>query len=212
MFTKTGAVFTICDVNRIKTASEWDDISKKSMADGITIHKRLEPNSEQRAVCEIDLSNYIYIHTTIMASVDLESNSDHYITRATEKYINTNGDSWIRDVLLNDYKTFIDSGTVYVEHNQNPEHAKGKVLDAIPRDMGDTILIDLLFCVDRRHEDLVHNIETGLANAVSMGCTTKYTICSICGNVAHDEKEYCRHIKSQKNQMVRCDDNVYRKV
>jgi len=213
MFIKHGTVFAICDSNKIKTANDWSDIvNKKSTADGIVIHKNLKPDNDQHVVCQIDVNNYIYIHTTIMASVDLEPESDYYITRATEKYINTNGDSWIRDVLLKDYRTFVDSGIVYVEHDQNPENAKGKVLDAIARDMGDTILVDLLFCVDKRHADLVHNIETGLANAVSMGCTTKYTICSICGNVAHDEKEYCNHIKNQKNQMVKCADGIYRKV
>ena len=215
MFQKYGNVFTIVDSNQVKTASDWSDFldnaDKLATVEGVVIHKNLEPTNIQKAVCDIDLDNYIYIHTTIMASVDLEPNSDYFITRATEKYINTNGDAWPREQLLKDYGTF-KTATVYVEHDQNPERAKGKVLDAIARDMGDTILIDLLFCIDRRHADLVHNVETGIANAVSMGCTTKYTICSICGNVAHDEKEYCTHVKRMKNQMVRCADGVYRKV
>jgi len=212
MFIKHGAIFSIVSNNFIKSASEWTDVKNKvSTAEGIVIHKNLEPTDDQRVVCQIDPDNYIYIHTTIMASVNLEPNSDYYITKDTEKYINTNGDAWTKDELLNDYQTFITNGTVYVEHDQNPERAKGKVLDAVPRDMGDTVLIDLLFCVDKRHEDLVHNIETGLANAVSMGCTTKYTVCSICGNVAHDEKEYCIHIKN-KNQVYKCADGKYRKA
>lgn len=217
MFTKHGSVFTLVGSSRVKTASQWSDFishdaNKKSTAEGIIIHKNMGPGGDQKAVCDIDLDNYIYIHTTIMASVDLEPGSDYFITRATEKYINTNADAWPREELLKDYHTFIESGVVYVEHDQNPERAKGKILDAVARDMGDTILIDLLFCVDKRHKDLVHNIETGIANAVSMGCTTKYTICSICGNVAHDENEYCTHVKRQQNQMIRCADGVYRKA
>jgi hypothetical protein len=215
MFQKYGNVFTIADTNRVKTASDWSDFidtaEKSAAVEGITIHKNLDPTNIQKAVCDIDLDNYIYIHTTIMASVNIEPASDYFITRDTEKYINTNGDAWPREQLIKDYNTF-KSATVYVEHDQNPERAKGKVLDAIARDMGDTILIDLLFCIDRRHDDLVHNVETGIANAVSMGCTTKYTICSICGNVAHDEKEYCTHVKRQKNQMIKCVDGVYRKA
>jgi len=211
MFEKQGAVFSIIASNRIKKASEWyDSIGKVSTAEGITINTNIK-SENSNTVCQIDLDNFIYIHTTIMASVDLIQDSDYWITPETEKYINTNGDAWIRQILLKDYVTFIDSGIVYVEHDQHPERAKGKVLDAVARDMGDTVLIDLLFCVDKKHEDLVHNIETGIANAVSMGCTTKYTICSICGNVAHDEKEYCDHIKNQKNQMILCADGEYRK-
>lgn len=214
MFQKTGNVFTIVDTNRVKQASDWTDFlgsDKVSTADGIVIHKNLDPSNDQPIVCQIDLENYVYIHTTIMASIDLEPGSDHFITRSTEKYINTNGDAWPRDQLLKDYVTF-KTAAVYVEHDQNPERAKGKVLDAVARDMGDTVLIDLLLCVDRRHGDLVHNIETGIANAVSMGCTTKWTICSICGHVARDEKEYCVHVKRQKNQMIRCVDGAYRKA
>lgn len=210
-FTKHGSIFTITESNQIKTASDWTDIvTKKSTAEGILIHNNSNSN-KGNVVCQIDLDNFIYIHTTIMASVDLEPESDYWITKGTEKYINSNGDAWQRDVLLKDYPTFIDNGIVYVEHDQNPERAKGKVLDAIARQMDDTILIDLLFCVDKRHSNLVHNILTGIANAVSMGCTTKYTICSICGNVAHDENEYCDHIKNYKNQMIKCADGVLRK-
>jgi hypothetical protein len=213
MFEKQGAIFAIKESNRIKTAKDWADvIDKTSTADGIIINKNIQPNNDKKVVCEIDLNNFIYIHTTIMASVDLQPESDYWITKDTEKYINTNGDAWQRSVLLSDYLTFVDSGIVYVEHDQHPERAKGKVLDAVARDMGDTILIDLLFCVDKKNKDLTHNIEIGFANAVSMGCTTKYTICSICGHVAHDEKQYCAHIKSQKNQMVKCVDGEYRKV
>jgi len=214
MFIKRGNIFTLMDSSRIKAASDWTDIvsRKTSTAEGIIVHRNLQPTNMNDAVCKIDVDNYIYIHTTVMASVDLEQGSDYWITKATEKYINTNGDAWPRDVLLKDYVTFVDSGIVYVEHDQSPEHAKGKVLDAVARDMGDTILIDLLFCVDKRHDDLVHNIETGLANAVSMGCTTKYTLCSICGNVAHDENDYCIHVKNYKNQLVKCSDGNYRKA
>lgn len=213
-FTKHGSIFTITDSNQIKTASDWSDIistRKTSTAEGVKIHDNLMSNDQSNVVCNIDVDNYVYIHTTIMASVDVQPDSDYWITKETEKYINTNGDAWERNVLLNDYPTFVQNGIVYVEHDQNPERAKGKVLDAIAREMNDTILIDLLFCVDNRHKDLVHNILTGIANAVSMGCTTKYTICSICGNVAHDEKEYCIHIKNYKNQMIKCADGVYRK-
>jgi len=216
MFTKTGAIFTISKANRIKTAESWDDYleaqGKTSAVEGVIIHRRKNPDNVQKVVCDIDLDKYIYIHTTIMASIDIEPGTKFYITKETEKYINNNGDAWPRDQLLKDYPTFVDFGSVFVEHDQNPERAKGKILDAAARDMGDTVLIDLLFCVDRRHEDLVNNIETGIANAVSMGCSTKYTICNICGNVAHDDSEYCEHIKRRKNQMCKCSDGKYRKA
>ena len=140
-FTKHGSIFTITDSNRIKTASDWSDIialtsnKKTSTAEGIKIHKNLTTNEQNNVVCSIDVDNYIYIHTTIMAAVDVEPNSDYWITKETEKYINTNGDAWERSVLLNDYSTFVQNGVVYVEHDQNPERAKGKVLDVPASDL-----------------------------------------------------------------------------
>ena len=218
-FIKTGTIFTVASVAQIDGIEAWNKVAGRKLRHsnnvaGIDINNNqelIEGNSDA-VVCDIDPEKYIYIHTTIMASVTLEDPKGFYITRDTERYINSNGDSWTKEQLLNDYPTFMQVGTVFVEHDQNPEHAKGKVLDAIARDMGDTILIDLLFCVDRRHTDLVANIESGIANAVSMGCSTAYTICSICGNKAHNDKEYCVHIAKQKNQMVRCKDNVYRRA
>jgi len=215
MFKKTGSIFTLSDVSRIKKADSWENYiasqEKKSVAEGVIVHRPKTSDNLQKVVCNIDLDKYIYIHTTIMASVDIDPGTEYFITKDTEKYINNNGDAWPREQLLKDYSSFVEYGTVYVEHDQNPERAKGKVLDAIARDMGDTILIDLLFCVDRRHADLVNNIETGIANAVSMGCSTKYTVCCICGNMARDESEYCKHIKN-KNVMYPCADGKMRRA
>jgi len=154
----------------------------------------------------------IYLHGTILASVDLEDKSKHYIKKEAEKYINDNGDSFPKDEVLKHYGTFKTHAKTYVEHDQGPEKAKGKCVDVVLRDMGDTVLIDVLFTIDKVHEDLIHNVDKKYVTHLSMGCQTEYTLCSICGNLAHNEKEYCSHIKTQKKQVIKADDGQMRKV
>jgi len=170
----------------------------------------VEKEADFQVVASIDPEKFIYIHTTIMAGVKTESNG-FWITSDTEKYINDNNDAWTCDDLLSDYKTF-KRATTFVEHDQRLENAKGKCIDAIARNMGDTILIDVLFSVDKRHKDLVANIENGIINAVSMGCTTAQTTCSICGNVANDPTTYCDHLKQgNKGRKYKLQDGTTRR-
>jgi len=174
----------------------WDALCKKankSVSAEESKKEAVEKEADFQVVATIDPEKFIYIHTTIMAGVKTEENGFN-ITAESEKFINDNHDAWTCDDLLKDYKSF-KRATTFVEHDQRLENAKGKCIDVIARDMGDTILIDVLFSVDKRHKDLVANIENGIINAVSMGCTTAQTICSICGNVANDPTTYCDHLK-----------------
>jgi hypothetical protein len=85
-----------------------------------------------------------------------------------------------------------------VEHIQIPELSKGKVVDAVARDLDDTIYVDILVATDRKHGELVADIEAGKINTLSMGCSIQYSLCTKCGNVAADETELCSHVKYQK--------------
>ena len=63
---------------------------------------------------------------SILASVDIEAGSGHYITKETEKFINDNGDAFPRAEVLRRFGTFKTNARTYVEHNQGPENAKEK--------------------------------------------------------------------------------------
>lgn len=173
--------------------------------------------SASKGLGEYSPDKYLLTHCTIMASVDVEDtgeitgesvktaegaeinrpHSEYLVTPETSKYINGNGDCWERQLLLNTYTTFIGAEN-YVEHVQIPELSKGKVIDAIARDLGDTVYIDILVATDRKHEELIAKIEAGKLNTLSMGCTIAYSICTKCGNLAEDEADLCRHIKYEK--------------
>lgn len=202
-FKKTGS-FEVSASERLESLSDWPKIvaarAGKPASDAPRVASvTSDPGEIVAQIPEPD--KWIFVHTTIMASVDLEDDSEHLIKQASEKWINDNGDAWDKSSLLNDFGSFRNAA-VYVEHNQHPEHAKGKVFDVVAREMDDTVLIDVLFGVDKRHEDLVSNITAGILNSVSMGCSTAFTKCSVCGNKAHTENDYCEHVRDRKRQMV----------
>jgi len=198
-FRKQGSVLaavnhtSVDDWNQFKTTAE------------------IKNNSSSMIIANLD-QDAVYLHGTILASVDLEKGSKYLITPDTEKYINDNGDSFPRDEVMKRFGTFKTNAKTYVEHNQGPENAKGKCLDVVARDMGDTVLIDVLFTIDAEHKNLIKNVRKGYVTHLSMGCQTEFTVCSICGNIAHNEEEYCTHIKSSKKKVIKADDGKMRKV
>jgi len=75
------------------------------------------------------------------------------------------------------------------EHVQIPELSKGKVVDAVLRDVPigkdkngkeiTTYYVDLLVATDRKHQDLVRKIEAGIMNSLSMGCFCAGTLITL---------------------------------
>jgi len=159
---------------------------------------------------------YLLTHCTIVGSVEVEKvagaklgnvkigsrtinrkYADYYISPESSAMVNNNGDSWSRDVLLKSYRTFIGSHN-FQEHVQIEEQSKGRIIDAVARDVGSSVYIDILVATDRKHAALVQDIESGKIATLSMGCTTDFTICTKCGHVAADETELCDHIRYAK--------------
>jgi len=157
---------------------------------------------------------YLLSHCTIIAAVDTEladskdPKSDYYIHPAYSSLINNNGDAWSKSLLASCYKTFIGANN-YLEHVQIPELKKGKVIDAVLREVPvgkdkkgnelTTYYVDILVATERKHKELVKKIESKQLSTLSMGCKIAYSICSKCGNKAVDDSETCDHIKYEKN-------------
>lgn len=190
----------------------WKKVRTASMKAGGNLVHQAESIFGQK----FDPSQYLLSHCTIVASVDVDDvanvklgsvqeggktinrkYSNYYITPETSKYVNNNGDSWSREVLMKSYKTFIGSHN-FQEHVQIEDLSKGRIIDAVARDVGESIYIDILVATDRKHTQLVQDIESGKMATLSMGCTVEATICSHCGNVAVDETDMCEHIKYAK--------------
>jgi hypothetical protein len=139
-----------------------------------------------------------------MASVDVDEAGPkndrgwpYRITPETDMFINANMDSWERSLLSLTYKTF-EGAENYVEHIQIKELSKGKIIDAVARDMGVAVYIDILVATDRKHTELVKEIMAGTISTLSMGCSCTFCICTKCGNIAHDDTDLCQCIKYMK--------------
>lgn len=161
-------------------------------------------------------ADYLLTHATIVASVDTyeppnvklgnvmdggfrvnRKFGNFRVKLGCDQFINNNLDCWDREVLKLSYPTFI-GGHNFVEHIQQEELSKGRIIDAVARDIGDSLYIDILIATDRKHADLVEAIESGKMSTLSMGCTVDGTICTKCGHWAADDTEMCPHIKYEK--------------
>jgi hypothetical protein len=160
--------------------------------------------------------DYLVTHCTIVASVDTEkvpgvklgnvrvgSNkinrrwADYYIKPECSQYVNNNGDSWSREVLKMAYPTFIGAHN-FREHVQIEDQSKGRIIDAVARDIGDSLYVDILVATSKKHAALVQDIEAGKLATLSMGCTTDFTTCTKCGHFAVDETQLCDHVRYAK--------------
>ena len=193
---------------------EWDRIR---VASG---QKRLDSSLKKKAEELLGEpftpDRFLLTHATIVCSVDAVSvpnvktgsieeegqsinrkYADYRVTSETDKYINNNLDCWSRGVIKRSYKTFVGAHN-FVEHVQVEELSKGRIIDAVMRDIGESIYVDILVATDGKHEDLVRQILSGEMNGMSMGCSVDFTICTKCGHVAADEPQMCRHVKYEK--------------
>jgi len=140
-----------------------------------------------------DPSKYLLTHATIVASVNTEKPANvklgsveedgfrvnrkyanYRVTGGTEKYINNNMDCWDRQTLLKSYRTFIGAHN-FVEHVQIEDLSKGRIIDAVARDIGDSVYVDILVATERKHTELVDAIQSGKMATMSMGCFTAGT-------------------------------------
>ena len=193
---------------------EWD---KVRVASGSSkLNNSLRKKAEEILGESFSPERFLLTHATIVCSVDAvqvpgtktgsvtEGNteinrkySDYRVTSETDKYINNNLDCWSRGVIKKSYKTFVGAHN-FVEHVQIEELSKGRIIDAVLRDIGESIYVDILVATDKKHTDLVNQILSGEMNGMSMGCSVDFTICTKCGHVAADEAQMCTHVKYEK--------------
>jgi hypothetical protein len=200
--------------HRLEYTGGWDNVRVASGKP--RMDRNLVEQAEKILKAGFDPKAYLLTHATIVASVDtvpvknarlgatteggkriVRKTADYRIKADCDKYINNNLDSWARDVLLKSYKTFIGAHS-FVEHVQIEDLSKGRIIDAVARDVGDSVYVDILVANDRKHTDLIEQIESGQLSTLSMGCSIDGSTCTKCGHWAADETEFCDHIRYQK--------------
>lgn len=122
----------------------------------------------------------------------------YFIARAlTANVPNANGDYFPEDELQKSYQSFIGKN-LHLNHDADDvAKAVGKIIDAWFVKNDDDIYVVCLCKIDKKlHPELARNIETGIIDSVSMGCSCQECECSVCGCKAHNESEMCDHLKN----------------
>ena len=107
-------------------------------------------------------------------------------------------------------KTFMENGGAYTEHFSsldgaepqgyivkaaiNPEMHRGELIIGVETD---------------KWADDIQMLESGTPMKFSIGASAPYDICSICGRVAHTEKEHCDHYKNMPGAVLADGSQVY---
>lgn len=124
--------------------------------------------------------------------------------------VNSNGDYFSEEELLKKteyqgkkvpaYKTF-EGVPIYTNHqNDKVEDAKGMVVYA-EWDDEEKCVYCVFFVDEDAYPDIARGIRQGYIHDVSMGCVVTEGVCSICGNKATTEKDYCSCLKQYKGKM-----------
>jgi hypothetical protein len=141
-------------------------------------------------------------------------------TSQVEPWINQNGDAFPERELLAEvvdqrsgktiraYQTFIEKGLFTDHKSSEVENIRGIILDAEydHKSKG----VDLLIALDKvSYPELARQITAGYSAQVSMGTAVTHSYCSICGNKAITEHDYCDHVKRGKAVVMAGQPRVY---
>ena len=126
--------------------------------------------------------------------------------RAISARINQNFDAWPSEELKKTVRLWIGKPCFVNHQNHDPKKARGKVIAARYIENGDDKYIETILEIDaQRFPKLAHELRTGGIDSVSMGVECAYTKCSVpsCRKLAHDESEFCDHVRNHKGKTIR---------
>lgn len=202
------------------SSKEWTDIRRQSVNNRVAnVRENLIDRASEIFEEQFNPEDYLLSHATIVCSVDTYAPSGFKtgslvengfrinrrypkfrVSPETQHLINNNQDCFERSVLLKSFKTFIGAHN-FCEHVQVESLSKGRIIDAVARDVGHSVYIDILIATSKKHEALISDIKSGKMGTLSMGCNIEGSTCTKCGNWAPDETALCSHIKYEKGNV-----------
>lgn len=111
-------------------------------------------------------------------------------------YKNANGDIFGEGELVKAYKRWVGRPLCKDHKSESVDGIRGIIIDTYydPKFKR----VHALCALDRKnYGDLARKVETGYANAVSMGTAVGRSVCTECGNIALTERDYCPCIKAR---------------
>jgi len=125
-------------------------------------------------------------------------------------YMNSNGDIFPEDELVRAAPTWIGKGLYCNHQSSDVEKLRGIIIDT-QYDPKSKALWALVALDRKNFPILASQVQNGTIRNVSMGTAVKRSFCTLCGNEAVIEADYCPHIKGgMKNKIV--DNGTGRKI
>lgn len=146
-------------------------------------------------------------HPARWPDVQFEPGYLYTAVRAISSRVNANFDGWPPEELEKSWHTFVGR-PIFVEHqNWDPANTRGVNIAAkFHKDrLGkrDDWWVELLHEVDvSSYPRLGSGILKNEVIATSMGCDAERSVCSSCGNEAHDIRSFCEHIPHKKGHRI----------
>jgi len=162
----------------------------------------------EREVSDVN-EDCIYAHVTAMGTVNLEDNG-FYIKPECAKYVNTNGDSWEKGLVVHTINSYLEKGLNYIEHVQVPYFAKGRPVDILLKDVGDSLYVDLL--IEIQDEETAQKVINGEYNSCSIGCSYSWAVCSKCGQRFSPVDARCSHLDFHLRQNFTDENGIERVI
>jgi len=154
--------------------------------------------------------NSLYAHVTAFFTVDVDPRTDYYITPETSDFVNSNGDAWERKLATARFGKDFPGAFNFEEHIQIPVLNRGRVVDTFAKVLPKTMAVDALIRVD--DPIVIQDVITGAYNAVSIGCSYQFAICTQCGTRFSPDDKRCTHIRNNLKGYFRDQNGIWRRV
>lgn len=119
--------------------------------------------------------------------------------------LNSNADGFTDEELRKAYQTFhhTDDDPCWVCINHKAEQEEDSIGENQSPIYTPDGYVEVIMGIDRARAErkrpgLEADIKAGAVTDTSMGCWADYSVCTACGNIAHDAVEYCDHLKLDK--------------
>lgn len=113
-------------------------------------------------------------------------------------YKNANGDIFPEEDLIKAHKLWVGKPLCKDHQSSSIDGVRGIIIDTFYDHKHKRV--HALFALDKKnYPDLARKVEAGYAVNVSMGTAVGRSICTECSKVAHNDREYCHHIRSRAN-------------
>jgi hypothetical protein len=189
MFVKRAIIQTVSVIDSYRMLYRNRKIANKIDLDNIVLKDLLEAVSDMYKI-STDLNDYMFIVQRALTANVPNKNMDAF--EDTELLD-------LKDDGRFTYETFIGVPLLREHRDTEIDKAGGVVIGVYFDDENeyDKPVITLGALDTKKWSDVAYLLKQGSRIGFSMGCVVEKTVCSVCGNEAKTESQFCEHIRQK---------------